>query len=598
MKTPPVRRAYTNRIAALLKAAKLRNRTHRHYRRSGAHRIAVGQAPSKEQSITTQDHQVHPEESGLNADHLKRLLDERKTKEAAEYIGAHDSDFRRYCGEYDGRAPDYSGINWVHCIAWLDWTEVLFKKLTTGHISDLWAVDVWHQTATHYAAARGNLNMIHFLSNIGAPMNSTDEFGHTPLMDASMEAKVQVVDFLWKHCVVPLPSGAQAFKYFQRATRQGNVNMVKEFIRIGLDVNTSLDATQVPSTPLGWAACLGRIETAKILLQHGADPNVTDPKDGRSVLHHACDSDNPAMVDLILENYVGSLSTKLERKDDHGCTPLDYAFQTGKHKAASHMISLGANAWTRDVSNRTILHTAAGWSPLPSLIDLALAQGIPIDSRADNDATSLHWAVEMTKKENIDLLLQRGASLFASDGARRTPLDACLGVPKGSTVVTSLLRVNPIVPFSFLGTTQGTDHVYTDVLEQLLVHLAQHEWWSTYTLSHIAEALDILLGSGASPCHILEEPLNYVKRKRPDAEPLIRRFVQTYPLFFAKKQLILCWRQRVHIKPLPVRARGEMCFIQPTFKHIATLPLPLQEKILSLASRGRHEAERSRIKTE
>lgn len=42
-------------------------------------------------------------------------------------------------------------------------------------------------------------------------------------------------------------------------------------------------------TPLILASLIGSYDTAKLLLQHGADPNVKDMKSGRTALFHAAE---------------------------------------------------------------------------------------------------------------------------------------------------------------------------------------------------------------------------------------------------------------------------------------------------------------------
>ncbi|KAF2651686.1 ankyrin, partial [Lophiostoma macrostomum CBS 122681] len=69
-------------------------------------------------------------------------------------------------------------------------------------------------------------------------------------------------------------------------------------------------------TPLGWASEMGSTESAKKLLEAGADPNVFE-HDGWSALHWAARNGHLDVLKLLL-----SYGARTEVRDSRGHTPL------------------------------------------------------------------------------------------------------------------------------------------------------------------------------------------------------------------------------------------------------------------------------------
>lgn len=59
-----------------------------------------------------------------------------------------------------------------------------------------------------------------------------------------------------------------------------------------------------------------RLDLAKILLEHGADPNLAD-RDGATALHFAAQSHQPELTQLLLDK-----GAQVDPKDAQGATPL------------------------------------------------------------------------------------------------------------------------------------------------------------------------------------------------------------------------------------------------------------------------------------
>ncbi len=157
------------------------------------------------------------------------------------------------------------------------------------------------------------------------------------------------------------------------------------------------------------------LQTAKTLINHGADVNTQDER-GRSPLSIAATKSRSDISDRILDLLL-SRGANVDFIDDYGRTPLSWA------------------------ATRTN-------SPVGTqILDLLLKKGANVDSKDDQGRTPLLWAIASGSgrysEDIISVLLREGADVYSVDVDGRTALSNALTLTSlfnNRAAVTELLR--------------------------------------------------------------------------------------------------------------------------------------------------------------
>jgi Ankyrin repeats (3 copies) len=160
-------------------------------------------------------------------------------------------------------------------------------------------------------------------------------------------------------------------------------------------------------TPLVAALAQGHFQTAKFLIDNGADPNV---------------------------------------RGDYNMTPLLSAAFDGEFEMVQVLLKYKADINARDKYGENALHNASNGSRSvigPSLSNVArllLKHGADVNARTDKDkghSTPLHLAAHFGRLEVVHVLLEHGADVGTEDGSGRTALQ--LASDKGHHEIMKLL---------------------------------------------------------------------------------------------------------------------------------------------------------------
>jgi len=135
------------------------------------------------------------------------------------------------------------------------------------------------------------------------------------------------------------------------------------------------------ATPLQWAAQRCHYYTVHLLLQHGADPLITDAQ-GYNTLHISTFNGNVLLIVLLL----------------HQGIPVDVLDAFG--------------------------HTGLMWSAykgFPACVDVFLRWGASVHARDEQGFTALHWSLVKGSPGCVQKLLEYGADRFAKTTTGKTP---------------------------------------------------------------------------------------------------------------------------------------------------------------------------------
>jgi ankyrin repeat protein len=240
----------------------------------------------------------------------------------------------------------------------------------------------------------------------------------------------------------------------QEAVESGNIEVVKQHIAAGVDVNAKEEFTG--DTLLRYAARKGHKEIVELLIAEGADVNAKESA-GWTPLHNAALDGHREIAELLIAE-----GADVNAKHVGGQTPLDLAkgetadilrkhggktgawFDADKsiHKAASagHIeavkqhLAAGTDLNAKNKYGSTPLHYAAN----KEIAELLIAEDANVNEKDDNGSTPLHFAAVNGPKVIVELLIANGADVNAKDEDGGTPLDVAISFNR--TEIADLLR--------------------------------------------------------------------------------------------------------------------------------------------------------------
>ncbi|MCD4785141.1 MAG: ankyrin repeat domain-containing protein [Candidatus Eremiobacteraeota bacterium] len=204
----------------------------------------------------------------------------------------------------------------------------------------------------HWAAIKGNGEIIMLILSAGADVNAKDKSGITPLGYSINWGKNNVTMILVKNKAdVNMGNGIIGETPLHRAAAKGNNQVIMLLIDHGavIDSRTKSDAT-----PLAFAVIKGKKEAALVLLKKGADVNAKDNK-GTAPIHLACGGmkDNDQIVKLLILK-----GAEVNAKNSRGFTPLHVSAFKGYRKITELLIKSGADVNAKNKIGITPLRIA------------------------------------------------------------------------------------------------------------------------------------------------------------------------------------------------------------------------------------------------
>jgi ankyrin repeat protein len=358
----------------------------------------------------------------------------------------------------DPNAPGADGETALMTVArsgHVDAAEALLK-----HGVEVDARETWHgQTALMWAAAQGHPAMIRALVAHGADVNARSNVeewerqitseprdkwlppgGLTPLLFAAREgcvACIPVLAELGADLNATTPDGISAIVI---ALINGHYDVAGAAIEAGTDVNlldyvgrgalyAAIDFNTMPASnrppPHVLDDKLSALDVARMLLEHGADPNAQLKRlpPYRAKLDRGNDMMLGAGTTPFLRAAKAADLPAMRLLLEHGADPTIAPARSG---ITPLMAAAGVGTAEQDTTGRYKTQAQA-----IEAIQLLLDRGADVNATATDGRTALHGAALQGYDDVIKFLASRGADLNAKDRKGFTPLDTALGKAGG-----------------------------------------------------------------------------------------------------------------------------------------------------------------------
>lgn len=269
----------------------------------------------------------------------------------------------------------------------VDLARCLYREVDTDEIRKSGVT--LKRTALHEAAEGGHAEVVEALLSVGAPVDTPDVVGLTPLLIA---------------------------------LKKGHAKVARMLLAAGANIK-AVDADRTGA--LSAAVAGGNAECVQVVLQAGA--RLPSGKKHNLVAHAALRS-TPAMVRTLVE-----AGAPVDKEDQFGSTALIQAAEAGRLKLVHELLRLGAdvnhanqNGDTALIRGATIGVSATQWGKLHAQNDRRLHQRVELartllDAGANIDALSnygqnaLAMAAVCANEPLVRFLLDRGADPSLGD---------------------------------------------------------------------------------------------------------------------------------------------------------------------------------------
>ena len=293
-------------------------------------------------------------------------------------------------------------------------------------------VNQW--TALHIAAHFGYYDIVDALINApNVNINARNEQGKSPLYLASMSGMEQSAQLLINAGADINASDNGQWTALHTAAGKGHHHIVDALIKAP---NINLNVRNAHGyTPLYVAVDRGREQSARLLINAGADINISDNNQW-TALHWAAYYGYIKIVDALI--HVPNVN--LNSRNEQGYTPLHVAVMSGMKESVRLLIEVGADINITNNNQWTALHRAAYYG-YNNIVDMLIhTPHVNVNLRNEYGQTPLYVAVDRGREQSARLLIDAGADIKISNHKQRTALH--LAASNGhSSIVGELIKV-------------------------------------------------------------------------------------------------------------------------------------------------------------
>lgn len=262
----------------------------------------------------------------------------------------------------------------------------------------------------HWAANRGNTDIMEYLVSKGAKADVVDSHGATPLNFAAGggQTNTKVYDI----CIA---SGANLKKDVNQeganalllaVANDNDLTLTNYFVSKGLDLKST---DKNGANAFSYAARAGNIEMLKKLLEKGIKPN-------ESAMLMAAQGSRRGANGIEVFQYLESLNLKPTAVGKNGENVLhSIARRPKQQEIIQYFLSKGVDVNQADEDGNTVFMNAAASNRDTQTLELLLSKVKDINQANAKGVTALMLAVRGNSPEAVGYLISKGASVAAAD---------------------------------------------------------------------------------------------------------------------------------------------------------------------------------------
>ena len=312
-------------------------------------------------------------------------------------------------------------------------------------------------TALHWAAHRNNQELAQLLIEAGADVNAANELGATPIWLAAFNGSVELLEMLLEARANPNASLQLGETPLMSAARSGDLESVALLIERGADVNAF--EQEKSQTALMWAVAQSHADVVQLLIDNGANLNArssvwyqlentagnTNPSGNFRMAHGGS---SPIMFaarvgDIETARVLLKAGADVNDTAASGVSALTQAAHSGHEELALFLLDQGADP-DANKAGYTALHAAVLRGQL-RLVEELLEQGAPFDTAVEHGTPGRRFSADYSIRsqligrdafwmaakygevEILKKLLAAGADPFAVDDNGVTSLQVAMG---------------------------------------------------------------------------------------------------------------------------------------------------------------------------
>ncbi|KAK3093037.1 hypothetical protein FSP39_010347 [Pinctada imbricata] len=286
---------------------------------------------------------------------------------------------------------------------------------------DLDIQDKAERTALHWSVFYRNTAFVSLLVNAGADVDIFDHDGHTPFIAAVMAGHCDIIKTLTVD-----QTDNKIFSSKDRkgtpalviAVQKGHLDVCQVLLENGAEINVT--DRKLKRTALQYAVIQKRLDIFDLILKYKPRLEKADYK-GKTALHRICAIKDPRYFQKVLRVYGSFPGQLMEQEAEDGVTPVILACQNGNSQQLKELLDQGASVTSIDDSGRTALHYCADNLETQCAEMLLMKDSSLLEIKDSQGFTPLHMSVISGNSPLLKLLLKKGADLKSLDNELHTP---------------------------------------------------------------------------------------------------------------------------------------------------------------------------------